>query len=233
MMDVTVGDSIEIYIDDVTKKPVKIMAISENYMSHYIYMSGTQYEALYGETPEYNQLYFHLEEMTEAQKEALSTRFLALEEVSSVTYVDELQENVASMMESLNLVVVVLIVAAGMLAFIVLYNLNNINIIERRRELATLRVLGFYDGEVGMYVYRENILLTFFGILAGIVLGIVLHRFVILTCEIDMIMFGRFISPRSYFYSVLLTCVFALVVNGGMFFKLRKIDMVESLKSAE
>lgn len=233
MLDVTVGDFIDIYIDDVTKKSVKITAISENYMSHYIYMSGMQYEELYGEAPEYNQLYFHLDKMTEEQKEALSTRFLALEEVTSVTYVDELEENVASMMESLNLVIVVLIVAAGMLAFIVLYNLNNINIIERRRELATLRVLGFYDGEVGMYVYRENILLTIFGILAGIVLGIVLHRFVILTCEIDMIMFGRFISPKSYVYSVLLTCLFSLIVNGGMFFKLRKIDMVESLKSAE
>ena len=105
--------------------------------------------------------------------------------------------------------------------------------IERRRELATLKVLGFYDGEVGMYMYRENILLTIFGIFAGVVLGIVLHRFVILTCEIDMIMFGRAISLSSYVYSVLLTCLFSLVVNGGMFFKLRKIDMVESLKSAE
>ncbi len=233
MLDVAVGDSIEIYVDDVTKKPVKITAISENYMSHYIYMSGKQYEALYGEQPEYNQLYFHLSNMTDTQKEELSTRFLALEEVSSVTYVDELQEDVASMMESLNLVIIVLIVAAGMLAFIVLYNLNNINMIERRRELATLKVLGFYDGEVGMYMYRENILLTIFGIFAGVVLGIILHRFVILTCEIDMIMFGRSISAKSYLYSVLLTCLFSLVVNGGMFFKLRKIDMVESLKSAE
>ncbi len=233
MLDVTVGDSIEIYVDDVTKKSVEITAISENYMSHYVYMSGKQYEALYGEQPEYNQLYFHLGNMTETQKEEFSTRFLELEEVSSVTYVDELQEDVASMMESLNLVIVVLIVAAGMLAFIVLYNLNNINMIERRRELATLKVLGFYDGEVGMYMYRENILLTIFGIFAGVVLGIVLHRFVILTCEIDMIMFGRAISPSSYIYSVLLTCLFSLVVNGGMFFKLRKIDMVESLKSAE
>ena len=171
--------------------------------------------------------------MTEEQKEAFSTRFLALDEVSSVTYVDELQENVATMIESLSLVIVVLIVAAGMLAFIVLYNLNNINMIERRRELATLKVLGFYDGEVGMYVYRENILLTIFGIVAGVVLGIVLHRFVILTCEIDMLMFGRFISSKSYIYSMLLTGLFSFLVNWGMFFKLRKIDMVESLKSAE
>ncbi len=233
LLDVEVGDSIEIYIDDVKKKSVEIIAISENYMSHYIYMSGTQYEELYGELPEYNQLYFHLGAMTEEQKEAFSTRFLTLDEVSSVTYVDELQENVATMIESLSLVIVVLIVAAGMLAFIVLYNLNNINMIERRRELATLKVLGFYDGEVGMYVYRENILLTIFGIVAGVVLGIVLHRFVILTCEIDMLMFGRFISSKSYIYSMLLTGLFSFLVNWGMFFKLRKIDMVESLKSAE
>jgi len=150
-----------------------------------------------------------------------------------VTYVDELQETVSVMMQALELVVIVLIVAAGMLAFIVLYNLNNINIIERRRELATLKVLGFYDGEVGSYVYRENVLLTFLGILAGIVMGIFLHRFVILTVEVDMLMFGRVISGSSYVYSVLLTILFAVFVNFGMFFKLKKIDMVESLKSAE
>ena len=233
MLEVSVGDEIEIYVDDVTKRPVTITAVAENYMSHYVYMSTTQYEKTFGEAVEYNQLYLQLQDMTAEDEELFSEEMLSDDAVDSVTYVHELQESVATMMEALELVVVVLIVAAGMLAFIVLYNLNNINIIERRRELATLKVLGFYDGEVGSYVYRENVLLTVLGILAGIVMGIFLHQFVILTVEVDLIMFGRNIEFPSYIYSVILTCVFALLINFTMFFKLRKIDMVESLKSAE
>jgi len=233
MLEVSVGDEIEIYIDDVTKRTVTITAIAENYMLHYIYMSAAQYTEVFGEEPEFNQLYLKTEPLTEEEKEEFSRALLSFDSVDAVTYVDELQETVSVMMQALELVVIVLIVAAGMLAFIVLYNLNNINIIERRRELATLKVLGFYDGEVGSYVYRENVLLTFLGILAGIVMGIFLHRFVILTVEVDMLMFGRVISGSSYVYSVLLTILFAVFVNFGMFFKLKKIDMVESLKSAE
>ena len=171
--------------------------------------------------------------MSAAEEAEFSRELLGNAAVDSVTYVHELQETVATMMQSLELVVIVLIVAAGMLAFIVLYNLNNINIIERRRELATLKVLGFYDTEVGSYVYRENVLLTVLGILAGVVMGVFLHQFVIRTVEVDMIMFGRNIEAPSYLYSVLLTCVFAVLINFGMFFKLRKIDMASSLKSAE
>jgi len=233
MLAVSVGDEIEIYVDDVTKRPVEIKAITENYMTHYIYMSVEQYKKTFMEEPEYNQLYLKLSEMTSAEEEEFSRELLTDDAVDAVTYVHELQETVATMMQALELVVVVLIIAAGMLAFIVLYNLNNINIIERRRELATLKVLGFYDMEVGTYVYRENVLLTILGILAGVIMGLFLHRFVILTVEVDMIMFGRNIEFPSYLYSVLLTCVFAILINLGMFFKLRKIDMVESLKSAE
>ena len=127
----------------------------------------------------------------------------------------------------------VLIISAGLLAFVVLYNLNNINITERRRELATIRLLGFYDLELAMYVYRENILLTLIGIVAGIFMGNVLHRFVIETVEVDLIMFGRVIHPVSYLWGILLTFLFAFIVNVAMFYKLRKIDMVESLKSVE
>lgn len=233
MLEVSVGDKIDVYVDDVTKRSVEITAIAENYMSHYIYMSAAQYQVVFEEEPEYNQLYLKLSEMTVTDEEEFSRELLLDDAVDAVTYVHELQETVATMMQALELVVVVLIVAAGMLAFIVLYNLNNINIIERRRELATLKVLGFYDMEVGAYVYRENVLLTVLGILAGVVMGFFLHRFVILTVEVDMIMFGRTIEAPSYLYSVILTCVFAVVINCGMFFKLRKIDMVESLKSAE
>ena len=233
LLDVSVGDTIELHFDDVTRYPVTIDAIAENYMFHYVYISAQKYEQLCGEVPEYNQLYLKTVGMTEEEKEAFSGEMLSDDGVDSITYVEELQESVSVMMKALELVIVVLIVAAGMLAFIVLYNLNNINIIERRRELATLKVLGFYDMEVANYVYRENVLLTILGIAAGVIMGFFLHRFVILTVEIDMMMFGREIKWHSFVYSVLLTGIFAVLINLFMFYKLRKIDMVESLKSAE
>ena len=233
LLGVSVGDTIELYFDDVTRYPVTIDAIAENYMFHYVYLSKEKYEKLCGEVPEYNQLYLKMSEMTEEEKESFSGEMLADDAVDSVTYVEELQEDVSVMMKAMELVIVVLIAAAGMLAFIVLYNLNNINIIERRRELATLKVLGFYDMEVANYVYRENVLLTIMGTAAGVVLGLFLHRFVIMTVEVDMMMFGRDIEWPSYVYSVFMTFVFAIWINMGMFYKLRKIDMVESLKSAE
>ena len=138
------------------------------------------------------------------------------------------------MLQSLDIVIVVLIISAGMLAFVVLYNLNNINITERKRELATLKVLGFYDKEVTEYVYRENILLTLIGSVFGMLLGKILHRFIIVTVEIDSGLCLEGILIRSVFvYAFLLTVVFSLFVNGVMYFKLKKINMVESLKSVE
>lgn len=137
------------------------------------------------------------------------------------------------MLGALDLVIVVLIISAGALAFVVLYNLNNISITERKRELATLKVLGFYNKEVTAYVYRENIVLTILGSVFGMVLGWILHRFVIVTVEIESVMFGRNIDVSSFVSAFLLTAVFSLLVNGAMYFKLKKIDMVESLKSVE
>ena len=153
--------------------------------------------------------------------------------VLNVSYTSSIEGRLDDMLRSLNLVIVVLIVSAGMLAFVVLYNLNNINITERQRELATLKVLGFYDGEVASYVYRENILLTLIGALAGLLIGKILHRFIVETVEIDSVMFGRNIDPPSFLYAFLLTVAFSLFVNGVMYFKLKKINMVESLKSVE
>ena len=135
------------------------------------------------------------------------------------------------MLSTLDAVILVLIVSAGMLAFVVLYNLNNINITERQRELATLKVLGFYDGEVSQYVLRENVILTVLGIMFGAVFGILMY--VITTVEVDAVMFGRNIKPLSFLYSGILTSIFSIVVNGVMHFKLKTIDMVESLKSVE
>ena len=137
------------------------------------------------------------------------------------------------MLGSLDIVIVVLVISAGMLAFVVLYNLNNINITERKRELATLKVLGFYDKEVSAYVYRENIILTVIGGIFGMILGNILHQFIIVTVEIESVMFGRNIDISSFIYSFLITLAFSFFVNGVMYFKLRRIDMVESLKSVE
>ena len=130
-------------------------------------------------------------------------------------------------------VVIVLIVSAGTLAFIVLYNLTNINIAERERELATIKVLGFHDGEVSAYIYRETALLSLIGMALGLAFGVVLHAFVVRTAEIDAVMFGRSIAPLSFVYAGLLTLVFTAIVSLFMHKKLKKIDMVQSLKSNE
>ena len=153
--------------------------------------------------------------------------------VVGVTFISDLEAEIDDMLQALNIVIVVLIISAGLLAFVVLYNLNNINITERKRELATLKVLGFYDMEVAEYVYRENVILTVLGVLAGMVFGLVLHQYIIQTVEVDMMMFGRTVSPRSYLFSALLTLVFSMFVNYMMYYRLKKIDMIESLKSVE
>ena len=136
-------------------------------------------------------------------------------------------------MKSMDYVVVILIVSAGLLAFVVLYNLSNVNISERIRELATIKVLGFYDKEVYSYVTREIVLLTIIGILLGLVGGYFLNYFIIGTCEINMLRFVKYISPMSYIYSILITTIFTMIVNFATYFALKKIDMIESLKSVE
>ncbi|MCR5387649.1 MAG: FtsX-like permease family protein [Lachnospiraceae bacterium] len=233
MLDLKIGDSFVISSSDTEKVTVKVDLITENYLYYYVYVTKDYYEKVFNEEVLYNQAFLHLTDITDAEKIALSTVLLQDNRVLTYTDVKTLEEKVANMMHSLDLVIWVLIFAAGLLAFVVLYNLNNISILERKRELATLKVLGFYDIEVAEYVYRENILLTIFGVVLGVLLGFVLHRFVILTCEIDMIMFGRSIKPLSYLWSTLLTFLFTVVVNAAMFYRLRKVDMVESLKSAE
>lgn len=136
-------------------------------------------------------------------------------------------------MNSLNYVVVILIVSAGLLAFVVLYNLSNVNISERIRELATIKVLGFYDREVYSYITRETILLTIIGIILGLIGGYFLNFYIIGTCEIDMLRFVKVIDPLSYLYAILITAVFSIIVNIFTYFALKKIDMISSLKSVE
>lgn len=170
---------------------------------------------------------------TGSLEDRLGTELLNYKQVTSVTFIGTMRGQIRDMLDSLNVVIWVLILSAGLLAFVVLYNLNNININERRRELATIKVLGFFDSELAAYVYRENILLTVMGSLAGMAMGYFLHRYVMTTVEVDMLMFGRQIRLMSYVYSVAITYAFSAFVNLVMYSKLRKIDMVESLKSVE
>lgn len=233
ILGLSVGDIVTIAKDENTLVEAKIDAICENYMAHYAYMSPILYEQVFEEKPEFNNVVFCVEEEAKGQAERIGQELLKQEAALSISYTSSIKGRVDDMLGSLDIVIVVLIVSAGMLAFVVLYNLNNINVNERKRELATLKVLGFYDREVSAYVYRENILLTLIGAAAGVVLGIILHRFVIITVEIEECMFGRNIKLLSFIISILITCLFSFMVNVVMHYKLKKIDMVESLKSVE
>lgn len=232
-LEVEPGDTVTIRDEDKGDLEVKITAVCENYMGHYLYMTPGLYEKVYGETPSYNSIIYKTADRITSEAERVGEEMLKLPGSLSVSYTTDLKEQVDNMLGALDSVIAVLIISAGMLAFVVLYNLNNINITERQRELATLKVLGFYNSEVTAYVYRENIVLTFFGVLFGMILGKILHRFIIVTVEIESVMFGRNIDVSSFVYSFLLTVLFSCLVNGVMYFKLKKINMVESLKSVE
>lgn len=233
LLNLSVGDTITLKDGETKRYDVTITGIAENYVRHYVYMSETLYQRLYQKEPTYNQILLTGTNRDEQLDENIATNLLKLSSVTNVTSIGSSSNQFEDTLNSLNIVIIVLIVSAGGLAFVVLYNLNNININERRRELATLKVLGFYDVEVSEYVFRENIILTLIGTALGVLLGILLHRYVILTAEIDIIMFGRNIEFISYVYSIVLTFLFSLIINIFMHFKLRKVDMVESLKSVE
>ena len=232
LLGLKVGDMIPLKKGDKEYK-VRVAVITENYMSHYLYMTPRVYEQTFGEKPEYENIVFTMQEDCKDDLEMAGSRILANPGALSISYTSSLASQVDRMLSTLDAVILVLIVSAGMLAFVVLYNLNNINITERQRELATLKVLGFYDGEVSQYVLRENVILTVLGIMFGAVFGILIHRYVITTVEVDAVMFGRNIKLLSFLYSGILTSIFSIVVNGVMHFKLKTIDMVESLKSVE
>ena len=230
---VSAGDMITMKEDE-TAEPVgdvRVAGVVENYLSSYIYMTPNIYKALYGETASLNAALIKVD--PSADVNAVAEDLLDINGVTSVSMNATTQAQVNSMLGNLNVIIVLMILAAGLLAFIVLYNLNNLNITERRRELATLKVLGFYPGELAAYVYRENVILTLFGTVLGIGLGFVLHWFVMQTVETETVMFGAEMRFTSYLFSVLLTVLFAVLVNALMYFRLKKIDMIESLKSVE
>lgn len=236
MLNVKIGDDIKIKNnddDDEKEVTAKITGITENYVSHYVYMSPDLYKSLYGEKVKFKQIVAKTISSSEDFENKLSTDLLKKSNVSSISFTTGISSTFKDIIGSLNYVVLVLIVSAGALAFVVLYNLTNINVTERLREIATIKVLGFYNREVSAYVYRENIFLTLFGIMLGLVLGIFLHRFIIVTTEVEYVMFGRNIMPLSFIYSAILTAAFSGLVNLVMYYRLKTISMVESMKSVD
>ena len=233
LLDVAVGETVTLDNDGRRVEAV-VTDIAENYVSHYVYMTEACYRELFGETPEQNEMLLRYDSgVGEAESDAVSSELMAMDGVDSYSYIATLRDNFTDSMEAIDYAVVIIITAAAALAFVVLYNLTNINITERVRELATLKVLGFFDREVTAYVYRENLFLTLFGIVLGLVMGRFLHAWMVLTVEVEMVMFGRTAPPYAYFLAAGLTVVFSVAVNIAAHFKLKKVDMVESLKTVE
>lgn len=232
LLDAKVGDEIYI-VNDNERINVQVTAITEHYANHYMYMSDTLYKRLFGKEVEFQRILVHTTDKDKKFEDNLSQDILKLDNISSVNFTTGIVDSYEDMIGSLNYVIIVIIISAGALAFVVLYNLTNINISERFREIATIKVLGFYDNEVANYIYRENVILTIIGTALGLILGVFLHRFVIVTTEIEMIMFGREIRKISFVYSAALTIVFSSLVNFVMYYKLKNVNMVESLKSID
>jgi putative ABC transport system permease protein len=233
LLGIGVGDMLRYRDADSRTYSVRISGIAENYVSHFIYLSSDGYDRITYRTPVFNSAVFNLNDAADLDAVAFQERLLTHSAVLGSMLTRTIAEDFAKTINSLNFVVLILILSAGALAFVVLYNLISINVTERIREIATIKVLGFRDWEVSAYVFRENIVITVIGTLAGLGLGVFLHRFVMNTMEIDNMMFGKSIGWLSYLLSVLLTLSFALVVNSLMHVRLRRVKMVESLKSVE
>ena len=233
LLEVSPGDTITLEADG-KRVEARVADIAENYAYHYIYVSEEYYRALFGKDARRNVMLLRYSEGAgEAESDAVSADLMALDGVDSYSYIATLRDNFTDSMEAIDYAVVIIITAAAALAFVVLYNLTNINITERVRELATLKVLGFFDREVTAYVYRENLFLTLFGIVLGLVMGRFLHAWMVLTVEVEMVMFGRTAPPYAYWLAAGLTVVFSIAVNVAAHYKLKKVDMVESLKTVE
>ena len=211
---------------------VVVSNIMENYVDHYVIMSKELYTKLFGEY-KVNTLLINLNDISDEENANLNTELMRNEAVLSIIDTKDIVKTLTDMMDKLTSVVVILILAAAMLAFVVLYNLANINISERKREIATLKVLGFYHREVDRYITRETFILTIIGIALGLYVGLYLCHFIISTCEPDYIMFVRHINLLSYIYAILIASIFTIIVNIITHFNLKKIDMIESLKNVE
>ncbi|MFE0560349.1 FtsX-like permease family protein [Paenibacillus sp. NPDC058910] len=235
LFDLKIGSTLTVQNSDNDPYEIRVAGITENYAMHYVYMTPLYYEEIFDGTREVNSqlLTYDNNNHDPEWEDQLGETLTASQRVAMVSFTSGVSNAFSDTMDSMNVVVVVLIVSAAALAFVVLYNLTNINVSERIRELSTIKVLGFYDKEVTMYIYRENMILTVLGIIAGSLGGVFLHRFVLLTAEVDAMMFSPAIHGISYGYAALLTLLFSAIVMASMHYKLKRIDMIEALKSVE
>ena len=231
LLEANIGDTIALITDTGGEIAIEVGGITENYVSHYVYMSDSTYESLTGEKLSTNAFLLELSE--DCDNDAFGTRLLENNNILGFGFSEESGDKFRELVGSLNYIVIVIIVAAGALAFVVLYNLANINVEERIREIATIKVLGFYDNEVSSYVSRESFISSFMGMAAGLALGIPFLRFIVATAEVDMVMFNPAIRWDTYLWAGALTMVFTLIVDRAMYKRLKKVDMVSSLKSVE
>lgn len=227
------GDSITLQNEDEEKGSFTVTGVCEHYVSNYVYMSAATYEAGFQKAPVYNAALSKMPDDSQTVRDQVSAVLLNNDHVASLTFTADNVKQVLNMLNSIDAVVVLIIVCAAGLAFVVLYNLSNINVAERVKEIATIKVLGFYDREVDSYVNRESYALTGIGIFFGIFGGIALHKFVITTVEVDAVMFGRSLRPVSFLYAVLLTLLFSIIVSLVIGRSLKKVSMVESMKAPE
>lgn len=228
----TIGDQITVLDSDKKEYQFIISGIVKNYLGHYIYMSKETFENI-NEQYQPNIIYLNTPELSTTEKDELSNELLAKDSVINVVHTSTLKDSVKDMLDSLNKVIVILVLLSALLSFVVLYNLSNINISERNREIATLKVLGFYDSEVDHYITKETIILTIIGITIGLGLGIVLTNLTIGTVEMENYRFLRRINPLSFLYASIISSLFTIIVNYVTHFTLKKINMIESLKSIE
>ena len=226
LLEVEEGDILEFTGTNSYKE--KISHITENYLFHYAYLPNSAYE-----NDTYNSVLIKTKEMTEGKEKKLANELKQIPGISSISFTSSTRHVFDDTMENFAYISLILIVSAGALAFVVLYNLSSVNISERKRELATIKVLGFYDKEVYQYINRENTILTIIGILVGLGVGNILTVYILKTCEVDTFMFDPTIALSSYLYAILITAAFAILVNIILYFSLKKIDMIESLKSVE
>lgn len=233
LLKVNKGDEVKLIDNNDIQYNFKIDGIVENYVDHYVYMSKDIYEEQMKESYKTNMLLINTNNISNEESEKLTTDIVSYNEVSGINLTSSLIKMVEDMLSLLNYVVLILIVSAALLAFVVLYNLANVNISERKREIATLKVLGFYDQEVDNYINKESIILTILGIALGLIFGYMLTKYLITTCEIEMLRFGRKISGISYVYAIIITSIFTFLVNKIIHFSLKKINMIDSLKSIE
>lgn len=231
LLDIDVGDKISLLDNDNNKYDIKVSYIIKNYINQYLYINKNTYNNLFNNY-KINSILISLKEEDKNSKE-FDKKYISNGYALTIVDIDDIKSSMSDMLSSIDSIVAILIIAAASLAFVVLYNLSNINISERKREIATLKVLGFYPSEVDKYINRETVLLTILGIGIGLLFGSYLSHFIISTCEPDFIMFDRHVYTLSYFYSLFITVIFTIIVTIVTHFNLKKINMVTSLKNVE